>query len=70
MRPHQPHSASLTKGLSNPDVMYFSLAPTSLIHVPSLRSRQAIQEELGLHFRAAPMPWAHNIVTAPVYHCS
>lgn len=31
---------------------------------------EATKEELGRHFRAAPIFWAHNIVTGPVYCCS
>lgn len=62
--------ASLAESLSKPVMMQFSLtvefSPTSCVH----SAFEAEQTLLGRQFRAAPISWAHIIVTGPIYHCS
>lgn len=61
--------ASLAESLSKQNMMQFSLmeiSQNSCVH----SAFEAEEAKLGRDFRAAPIPWAHIIVTGPIYYCS
>lgn len=61
--------ASQTESMSQLHTMQSALVEISLKFMCPLTS-QAEQAKMGRHFRAAPISWAHIIVTGPIYCCS
>lgn len=60
---------SLAESMSKQDMMQFSLpeiSRNSRVH----SAFEAEEAKLCRHFRAAPISWAHIIVTGPIYYCS
>lgn len=61
--------ASLAESMSKQNMMQFSLMEISQdsgVH----SAFEAEEPKLGRHCRAAPICWAHIIVTGPIYYCS